>query len=104
MQSWIKTNYDVSTMAMVPRNLSEWRAFFPFGKLMDAKVLWFNFRAWNGVSIDNVDTHMFPGGVQDFKDFSDDARKNGFAISSHRMSGGLYPSDPDYCRKPDPGL
>ena len=44
VQAWIKANYDMSNMAMVPRNLSEWRAFFPYAKLMDAKVLWFNFR------------------------------------------------------------
>ena len=47
---------------------------------------------------------MFPNGLQDFRSFADDAAKEGFSLSSHRMSGGLYPDDPDYCVKPDPGL
>ena len=47
---------------------------------------------------------MFPDGLQDFRSFADDAAKEGFSLSSHRMSGGLYPDDPDYCVKPDPGL
>eukprot|EP00039_Didymoeca_costata_P020810 m.342513 g.342513 ORF g.342513 m.342513 type:complete len:920 (-) comp21471_c0_seq1:215-2974(-) len=104
LQSWIDLNYDMSNMGMVPRNLSEWREFFPFGKLMDAKVMWFNFRVWDYTSIDNVNPAMFPTGKQGFKDFSDDAAKNGFSISSHRMSGGLTPEDPDYCVKPNPQL
>eukprot|EP00037_Helgoeca_nana_P014054 m.130150 g.130150 ORF g.130150 m.130150 type:complete len:951 (+) comp22365_c0_seq6:195-3047(+) len=104
IQAWTEANYDMSNLAMVPRNLSEWREFFPYGKLADAKVLWFNFRAWDWTSIDNVNPHMFPNGKQGLKDFSDDAAKNGFTLSTHRMSGGLDPRDPDYCVKPDPGL
>ena len=104
IQAWIKANYDISHMAMVPHSLNEWRAFFPYAKLMNASALWFNFREWAGSSIDNVDPTMFPSGVQGFKDFSDDASKNGFKITTHRMSGGLMPDDPDYCVRPDPGL
>ena len=63
----------MSHIAMVPHNLSEWRAFFPYAKLMDAKSLWFNFRVWAGSSIDNVDPKVFPSGVAGFKAFSDDA-------------------------------
>jgi len=104
IEAWTEANYDISQMAMVPHNLTEWRAFFPYAKLMGAKALWFNFRVWAGSSIDNVDPRMFPSGVGGFKAFSDDAVKNGFRISTHRMSGGLMPDDPDYCIKPDPGL
>jgi hypothetical protein len=104
IQGWTAATYDMSHIAMVPRNLSEWRAFFPYAKLMDAKSLWFNFREWAGSSIDNVDPKMFPSGVAGFKAFSDDAAKNGNRITTHRMSGGLMPTDPDYCVKPDPGL
>eukprot|EP00040_Diaphanoeca_grandis_P022588 m.121777 g.121777 ORF g.121777 m.121777 type:complete len:952 (+) comp28878_c0_seq1:127-2982(+) len=100
LDGWIKHNFDLSTLAMVPRNESEWRMFFPYAKLMEAKILWFNFRVWRGDSIDSVSTKMFPDGLKGFKDFSDDAAVNGFGISSHRMSGGLYPTDPDYCVKP----
>ena len=104
IQEWTAATYDMSHIAMVPRNLSEWRAFFPYAKLMDAKSLWFNFRTWAGSSIDNVDPKMFPSGVAGFKAFSDDAVKNGQRITTHRMSGGLMPTDPDYCVRPDPGL
>jgi len=31
MDGWVKENYDASAMGMVPRNLSEWRMFFPLG-------------------------------------------------------------------------
>jgi hypothetical protein len=104
VETWTKATYDISHLAMVPRNLSEWRDFFPYGKLMDAKSLWFNFRVWAGSEIDNVSPKMFPSGVPGFKSFSDDAAKHGFRITTHRMSGGLMPDDPDYCVKPDPGL
>jgi hypothetical protein len=104
VKAWTASVYDSSQMAMVPHNISEWREFFPYGELMEANTLWFNFREWSGSSIDNVDPKMFPSGVPGFKSFSDDAAKNGFKISSHRMSGGLMPDDPDYCVKPDPGL
>ena len=61
-------------------------------------------RVWAGSSIDNVDPKVFPSGVAGFKAFSDDAAKNGLRLTTHRMSGGLMPTDPDYCVKPDPGL
>lgn len=38
LQRWINATYDMSNFAMVPRNLSEWREFFPYAKMMDAKV------------------------------------------------------------------
>jgi len=69
-----------------------------------AKVLWFNFRTWDYSSIDNVNPTMFPNGVADFKSFSEDAAAQGLRLSTHRMSGGLDPRDPDYCVKPSPGL
>jgi hypothetical protein len=87
IKAWTASIYDSSEMAMVPHNLSEWREFFPYAKLMDANTLWFNFREWSGSSIDNVDPNVFPSGVPSFKSFADDAATNGFKISSHRMSG-----------------
>ena len=105
LDAWIAAQYDMSNFAMVPKNLSEWRKFIPLAKKADAKVLWFNFRAWDWTSIDNVNPAVFPNGVADFKSFSDDAKKQGLRLSTHRMSGGLDPRDPDYCHpKPAPGL
>jgi len=104
LTNWINKTYDMSNFAMVPHNLSEWREFIPLAKLADAKVLWFNFRAWDYTSIDNVNPQMFPNGVADFKSFSNDAAAQGLRLSTHRMSGGLDPRDPDYCVKPSPGL
>ena len=105
LDAWIAAQYDMSNLAMVPNNLSEWRKFIPLAKKADAKVLWFNFRAWDWTSIDNVNPAVFPNGVADFKSFSDDAKKQGLRLSTHRMSGGLDPRDPDYCHpKPAPGL
>lgn len=90
---------------MVPASHSEFYDFFEFGKLMDAKTLWFNFRTWDYTSIDNVNPQIFPTGVPGFKNFSNTAAKLGFSLSTHRMSGGLDPRDPDYCSpKPDQGL
>ena len=37
------------------RSLSDCR----YGRIMDADALWFNFRAWSGTSIDNVNPKMF---------------------------------------------
>ena len=102
--AWIAAQYDMSNLAMVPQKLGEWRKFIPLAKKADAKVLWFNFRAWDWTSIDNVNPAVFPNGVADFKSFSDDAKKQGLRLSTHRMSGGLDPRDPDYCVKPAPGL
>jgi len=104
LDAWIAAQYDMSQIAMVPHNLSEWRKFIPLAKKANAQVLWFNFRAWDWTSIDNVNPAMFPNGVADFKSFSDDAKKQGLRLSTHRMSGGLDPRDPDYCVKPAPGL
>ena len=105
LDAWIAAQYDMSNFAMVPNNLSEWRKFFPLAKKADAKVLWFNFRAWDYTAIDNVNPAVFPNGVADLKSFSDDAKKQGFRLSTHRMSGGLDPRDPDYCDPmPAPGL
>lgn len=105
LQSWIKFNYDSSQLAMVPASHSEFYDFFEFGQLMEAKTLWFNFRAWDYTSIDNVNPEIFPTGVPGFKNFSNAAAKLGFSLSTHRMSGGLDPRDPDYCSpKPDQGL
>jgi hypothetical protein len=104
LDAWIAAQYDMSNFAMVPHNLSEWRKFIPLAKEANAQVLWFNFRAWDWTSIDNVNPAMFPNGVADLKSFSDDAKKQGLRLSTHRMSGGLDPRDPDYCVKPAPGL
>ena len=104
LEGWTKANYDSSHLAMVPHNFSEWRDFFPYAELMGATSLWFNFRVWAGSEIDNVDPKVFPTGVPGFKSFSDDAAQHGFRITTHRMSGGLMPTDPDYVVKPDPGL
>ena len=104
LKGWINATFDMSNFGMVPRNLSEWREFIPWAKKADAKVLWFNFRVWDWTSIDNVNPHMFPNGVKDLKQFSDDAAQQGLRLSTHRMSGGLDPRDPDYCVKPSPGL
>jgi len=104
IQEWIASQSDISNFAMVPKNLSEWREFIPLAKKAGSQVLWFNFRAWDWTSIDNVNPHMFPNGTADFKSFSEDAAKQGLRLSTHRMSGGLDPRDPDYCAKPSPGL
>ena len=104
LNGWINATFDMSNFGMVPRNLGEWRQFIPLAKRADAKVLWFNFRVWDWTSIDNVNPHIFPNGVKDLKQFSEDAAQRGLRLSTHRMSGGLDPRDPDYCVKPSPGL